>query len=81
MREPVKINVAKYRNRIDALSQAFASLLSAATPAERTREAAWVVRTAVELSAARCPRARQADHDRATALLERSQEYLARLGL
>jgi hypothetical protein len=59
------VKVAEYRNLIDAVSDAFASLRSAATPAERVSEADRVRRAARELMAASCPRAK--DDDRAMA--------------
>lgn len=70
------MRVTDYRDLIDNLSQAFASLKSAATPQERLHEAEWVRRSARELMAAECPRAKQADRDRAEGLLDRTTSYL-----
>jgi len=75
------VNVAEYRDLIDALSQAFASLRSAANEAEREREAAWVRRIASDLMRTTCLRAKPSDHERAERLIDATASYLIQHGL
>lgn len=75
------VKAAEYRGLTDALSQAFASLRSAATSEERVREAGWVKRAASRLMNAECPRARQEDRDEAERLIDRTAKYLIEAGL
>jgi rubredoxin len=75
------MHVADYRDLIDGLSQAFASLKSAASPQERLQAADWVRRSARELLGADCPRARQSDLDRAVRLIDQTASYLVAAGL
>jgi hypothetical protein len=71
------IKVAAYRDLIDRLGQAFDSLKSAASPAERCREAEWVRRAAQNLMAVECRRARQYDRNRAERLIDLTAACLA----
>lgn len=75
------VSVAEYRDLIDRLSYWFSSLRSAATPAERVREADTVRRAARDLMAASCPRAKQSDIARAEGMIDQTASYLIRYNL
>jgi hypothetical protein len=81
MASKTQVKVAEYRDLIDALGQAFDSLKRAATPDEQHREAEWVRRSARDLMATECPRARQYDRDRAERLIDHTVVYLDERGL
>jgi hypothetical protein len=75
------VKVADYRESIDALGEAFASLRSAATAEERLAEALRVSHLADCLGRADCPRAKPGDTLRADRLRLRVREYLEGSGL
>lgn len=70
------LTVGQFRDLCGELSQAFASLRSAATDAERGREAGWVRRVARELMGAECPRAKADDLARRERLIDATASYL-----
>ena len=71
-----KTTVAEYRSMIDSLSDAFASLRSAANTKERVSEADRVRRAATRLMGAVCPRAKEDDRLRAERLIDRTATWL-----
>ena len=75
------MKVSEYRDMMSELSDLFASLRSAATPAERVSEA-WRVRScARRLQRAECPRAKFADLSKAARLVDLTTKYLEESGL
>lgn len=75
------VKVAEYRSLYGALTQAFVSLRSAATPAERVREAAWVRSAACKLMAVDCRRLDAEDRQMGENLIDRTASYLLAAGL
>jgi hypothetical protein len=75
------VKVAEYRKMIDALSDAFASLRSAARPCERVSEADRVRRVASRLMHATCPRAKDDDRAMAERLIDNTASYIINAGL
>jgi len=75
------VKVAEFRRLCSALSQAFASLRSAANESERVREAQWVRGVATELMGVTCPRASAYDRQHAETLIDITASWLIKHGL
>lgn len=75
------MTVSEYRDMMSGVSDAFASLRSAATPAEQVKEARRLEHQVACLRRAECPRAKFDDRAKAVRLADLAARYFEETGL